>query len=99
MLPFNNFNQSKELFATLLEANIQEPRYPDGSFVVLKSDKISAFNSKVDGFVANEKYVFVKAPLSAASNIQVMGDGEPLVTLDVYANIEDAQAKTKKLEL
>ena len=97
MLPFNNFNQSKELFATLLEANIQEPRYPDGSFVVLKSDKISAFNSKVDGFVANEKYVFVKAPLSAASNIQVMGDGEPLVTLDVYANIEDAQAKNKKV--
>ena len=59
MLPFNNFNQSKELFATLLEANIQEPRYPEGSLVVLKTDKISAFNSKVDGFIASKEFVFV----------------------------------------
>ena len=97
MLPFNNFNQSKELFATLLEANIQEPRYPEGSLVVLKTDKISAFNSKVDGFIASKEFVFVKAPLSTASNIQVMGDGEPVVTLDVYSNIGDAQSKSKKV--
>ena len=49
MLPFNEFNQSKEMFASLLEANIQEPRYADGSMVVLKPDskKISAFNGGV----------------------------------------------------
>ena len=97
MLSFNNFGQSKELLASLLEANIHEPRYPEGSLVVLKTDKISAFNGKVDGFTASKEFVFVKAPLSAASNIQVMGDGKPVVTLDVYANIADAQSKSKKV--
>ena len=97
MLSFNNFGQSKELLASLLEANIQEPRYPEGSLVELKTDKISAFNGKVDGFTASKEFVFVKAPLSAASNIQVMGDGKPVVTLDVYANIADAQSKSKKV--
>ena len=97
MLKFNEFGQSKEILASLLEANIQEPRYGEGSMVVLKTDKISAFNAKVDGFVANKEFVFVKAPLSTATNIQVMGDGKPIVTLDVYANIDDAQSKSKKV--
>ena len=97
MLPFNDFNQGKEVFASLLEASIHEPRYSEGSMVVLKLDKISAFNGKVDGFTANEESVFIKVPLSTASNIQVMGSGDPVVTLDVYANIKDAQSKTKKV--
>ena len=97
MFSFNNLEQSKEILTSLLEANIQEPRYADGSMVVLKPDKITSFNNKVDGFTADEKSVFVKVPLSTASNIQVMGNGDPVVTLNVYANIEDAQSKTKKL--
>ena len=97
MLSFNDFGQSKELLASLLEANIQQPRYGEGSMVVLKTDKISSFNAKVDGFAANKEFVFVKAPLSVTSNIQVMGDGKPVVTLDVYSNIDDAQSKTKKV--
>ena len=97
MLSFNDFGQSKELLASLLEANIQEPRYGEGSMVVLKTDKISAFNAKIDGFTANKEFIFVKAPLSTASNIQVMGDGKPVVTLDVYSNIDDAQSKSKKV--
>jgi hypothetical protein len=84
MLSFNDHEVYKDIIKSLLEANIQEKRYSEGSLVVLKSDKISAFNGKVS-FTADASTVFVKVPLATPAD-ETIGDGEPLVTLDVYSD-------------
>ena len=84
MLSFSDHEVYKDIIKSLLEANIQEKRYSEGSLVVLKSDKISAFNGKVS-FTADASTVFVKVPLATPAD-ETIGDGEPLVTLDVYSD-------------
>ena len=85
LLDFNDYEVYKNVIKSLLEANIHEKRYSEGSLVVLKSDKISAFNGKVS-FSADAATVFEKVALNPEASDEIIGDGDPLVTLDVYSD-------------
>ena len=87
MLSFNDHDNFKDIIKNLIEANIQEPRYPEGSMVVLKADKISAFNSKVS-FTADASTVFTKVALNPEGSDETIGDGNPQVTLDVFSDAD-----------
>ena len=63
MLSFNDHDIFKDVVKRLIEANIQRSDYNKWSMVVLKSDKISAFNGKVS-FTADASTVFVKTDLN-----------------------------------
>ena len=60
-------------------------RYSEGSVVVLKSAKITTFNNKVS-FTADAATVFEKVALNPEASDEIIGDGDPLVTLDVYSD-------------
>ena len=85
MLSFNDHDIFKDVVKSLIEANIQRSDYNKGSMVVLKSDKISAFNGKVS-FTADASTVFVKTDLNPEDSI-IIGDGEPQVTLDAFSDV------------
>ena len=87
MLSFNDHDNFKDIIKNLIEANIQEPRYSEGSMVVLKADKISAFNSKVS-FTADASTVFTKVALNPEGSDETIGDGNPQVTLDVFSDAD-----------
>tara|TARA_B100001996_G_scaffold382327_1_gene373865 strand:- start:1100 stop:2989 length:1890 start_codon:yes stop_codon:yes gene_type:complete len=89
MLSFYDHENYKGIIKGLIEANIQEPRYSDGSMVVLKSDKISAFNGKVS-FTADSSTVFVKVALNPEASNETIGDGSPQVTLDVFSDVKQS---------
>ena len=75
------------MIENLLEANVHTDRYSEGSMVVLKSKKIGTFNNRVS-FTADAATVFVKVALNpeASDENEILGDGDPLVTLDVYSD-------------
>ena len=86
-LDFNDYEVYKGLIENLLEANVHTDRYSEGAMVVLKSKKIETFNNRVS-FTADAATVFVKVALNPeASDVnEILGDGDPLVTLDVYSD-------------
>ena len=67
-------------------------RYKEGSLVVLKSDHISTFNNKGMSFTADDATVFVKVKLNpvASDENEIIGDEDPLVTLDVYSDVSQS---------
>ena len=75
------------MIENLLEANVHTDRYSEGAMVVLKSKKIETFNNRVS-FTADAATVFVKVALNpeASDENEILGDGDPLVTLDVYSD-------------
>ena len=89
LLDFNDYNVYKDIVLNLLEANVHTSRYKEGSMVVLKSDHISTFNNKGMSFTADAATVFVKVKLNpeASDENEIIGDEDPLVTLDVYSDV------------
>ena len=92
LLDFNDYEVYKDMIENLLEANVHTDRYSEGSMVVLKSTKIKTFNNKVS-FTADAATVFEKVALDTPdkdgnylNSDETIGDGDPLVTLDVYSD-------------
>ena len=87
VLDFNDYEVYRGLIENLLEANVHTDRYSEGAMVVLKSKKIETFNNRVS-FTADAATVFVKVALNpeASDENEILGDGDPLVTLDVYSD-------------
>ena len=88
LFDFNDYREYREIVLNLLEANVHTSRYKEGSLVVLKSDHISTFNNKGMSFTADDATVFVKVKLNpeASDENEIIGDEDPLVTLDVYSD-------------
>jgi len=84
---FNDYEVYRGVIENLLEANVHTDRYSEGAMVVLKSKKIETFNNRVS-FTADAATVFVKVALNpeASDENEILGDGDPLVTLDVYSD-------------
>jgi len=89
LFDFNDYREYREIVLNLLEANVHTSRYKEGSMVVLKSDHISTFNNKGMSFTADAATVFVKVKLNpeASDENEIIGDEDPLVTLDVYSDV------------
>ena len=85
LLDFNDHKVFRDVIENLLEANVHTDRYSEGSMVVLKSAKITTFNNKVS-FTADAATVFEKVALNPEASDEIIGDGDPLVTLDVYSD-------------
>ena len=92
LFDFNDYREYREIVLDLLEANVHTSRYPEGSLVVLKSDHISTFNNKGMSFTADAATVFVKVKLNpeASDENEIIGDEDPLVTLDVYSDVSQS---------
>ena len=84
---FNDYEVYRGVIENLLEANVHTDRYSEGAMVVLKSKKIETFNNRVS-FTADAATAFVKIALNpeASDENEILGDGDPLVTLDVYSD-------------
>ena len=92
LFDFNDYREYREIVLNLLEANVHTSRYKEGSLVVLKSDHISTFNNKGMSFTADAATVFVKVKLNpeASDENEIIGDEDPLVTLDVYSDVSQS---------
>ena len=92
LFDFNDYREYREIILNLLEANVHTSRYKEGSLVVLKSDHISTFNNKGMSFTADDATVFVKVKLNPVASDEngIIGNEDPLVTLDVYSDVSQS---------
>jgi hypothetical protein len=82
MLSFSEYSLVKNELSSLFEATIQASKYGNGTLVVLKSDKVDTFQSKVN-FPCPGTAVFKKVDLDVSDSSLQIGNGDPLVTLEV----------------